>query len=60
MHNDLRFFTLRVNESSEMAEQMAQDFENKFDSLDKYDKMIMAQAIDMDGWEKAFEMIESY
>jgi hypothetical protein len=60
MHNDLRFYTLRTNESEELAEKVAQEFEDKFDSLEKYDMMEMAQIIQLDGWEVAFEKIENY
>jgi len=60
MHNNLRFYTLRVTESPEMAEKMALDFEEKFYNLDKYDQMDMAFKIEMDGWENAFELIENY
>ena len=59
MHNNLRFYTLRMNESTEMAEQMALDFEDKLDKLDKYDQMEVARVIDMDGWESAFELVDS-
>lgn len=57
MHNNLRFYTLRMTESSEMAEQMALEFEEKFEALDKYDQMELASVIDMDGWEAAFEKL---
>ena len=60
MHNGLRFYTLSVTESADMAEKMAQEFENKFDSLGKYDQMELAFKIEMDGWESAFEVIDSY
>ena len=57
-HNNLRFYTLRINESPELAERMAQDFEDKFYSLSKWDQVNMSLIIEMDGWEKAFEEIE--
>lgn len=60
MHNDLRFYTLRTNESEELAERVAQEFEDKFMSLDKYDQLEMSQIIQLDGWEVAFEKIENY
>ena len=58
-HNNLRFYTLRVNESPEMAEKMALEFERKFKALDKYTQMELDVTIDMDGWEAAFEKIET-
>lgn len=57
LHNELRFYTLRMTESPEMAEQMALDFEEKFEALDKYSQMELASVIDMDGWEAAFETL---
>jgi len=60
MHNNLRFYTLRMTESPEEAERMALDFEEKFEKLGKYDQMEMAFKIEMDGWESAFETIENY
>jgi len=60
MHNNLRFYTLRITESAEMAEKMALDFEEKFDKLGKYDQMELAFKIEMDGWENAFDLIENY
>lgn len=60
MHNDLRFYTLRTNESEELSEKVAQDFEDKFDNLDKYDMMELDLIIQRDGWEVAFEKIENY
>ena len=60
MHNNLRFYTLRMTESSEMAEKMALEFEDKFNALDKYDQSDLSFKIEMDGWEKAFEMIDKY
>jgi len=56
-HNGLRFYTLRMTESPEMAEKMALEFEEKFKELDKYDQMELASIIDMDGWESAFEKL---
>ena len=58
MHNNLRFYTLRMTESTEMAEKMAQEFEDKFDNLGKYDKMELSFKIEMDGWEEAFKKLE--
>lgn len=58
MHNNLRFYTLRITESDEMAEKMALEFEEKFNKLDKYDQMELAFKIDMDGWEEAFKQID--
>jgi hypothetical protein len=60
MHNNLRFYTLRVTESPEMAEQMALDFEEKFAKLDKYDQLDISFKIEMDGWEEAFKLVNNY
>ena len=60
MHNNLRFYTLRMTESPEMAEKMALEFEDKFANLNKYDQMELAFKIAMDGWESAFEAIDNY
>jgi len=60
MHNNLRFYTLRMTESPEMAEKMALEFEEKFNALGKYDQLEMAFKIEMDGWETAFEVIDNY
>lgn len=57
MHNNLRFYTLRITESSEMAEKLALEFEEKFNDLDKYDQMVLDHIIKMDGWEAGFEKI---
>ncbi len=56
-HNDLRFYTLRVNESEQQAERHAKRFMTEFKKLDKYDQMEMAQSIEIDGWEQAFEKL---
>lgn len=58
MHNNLRFFTLRMTESPEEAEKMARTFEIKFKKLGKYDQMELAQTIQMDGWEAAFVKVD--
>ena len=60
MHNNLRFYTLRMTETPEMAEKMALDFEEKFAKLDKYDQLELAFKIEMDGWETAFDLIDKY
>jgi hypothetical protein len=43
-----------------MAEQVALEFEEKFNALGKYDQMELAFKIEMDGWEAAFEYIDKY
>lgn len=59
MHNNLRFYTLRMTESPEMAEKMALEFEDKFANLNKYDQVSISFIIDVDGWEEAFERIDN-
>lgn len=59
LQNSLEYYTLQVNESPEMAEKMALAFEEKFGKLGKYDQMDMAMIIERDGWETAFEKIET-
>jgi superoxide dismutase len=58
LHNSLRFYTLKINESPEMAESMAQDIEDKFNSLNKYAQMVVANIIDIDGWEAGIVEID--
>ncbi len=55
--NDLRFYTLRINESEEQAERHAKAFQAAFNKLGKYDQMELAQSIQIDGWEQAFEKL---
>ena len=57
MHNDLRFYTLRITASPEMAEKLALEFEEKFGNLDKYDQMELDMKIKMDGWKAAFQYL---
>lgn len=57
MHNNLRFYTLRITESDTMAEKLALEFEEKFNALNKYDQMELDMKIKMDGWESAFEYL---
>jgi hypothetical protein len=58
LHNSLRFHTLKVNESPEMAEVMAQEVEDKFNSLNKYAQMVVANIIEIDGWESGIVEID--
>jgi hypothetical protein len=60
MHNNLRFYTLRITESPEMAEKKALEFEEKFNALNKYDQLDLAFKIELDGWESAFESIDDF
>lgn len=41
-----------------MAESMAQDIEDKFNSLNKYAQMVVANIIDIDGWEAGIVEID--
>lgn len=59
LHGSLSYYTLSVNESVEMAETMTQRFIEDFNKLDKWDQMELDQVINLDGWEKAFEKIET-
>lgn len=56
-HNDLRFYTLSINESADLAESTAQEFEDKFNSLGKYEQMDISLVVQLDGWEAAFERL---
>jgi len=57
--NDLKFYTLEVNESEEMAEVMAENFLNKFNALSKYDQLSLSLVVQVEGFERAFEVIET-
>jgi hypothetical protein len=59
IHNELRFYTLRITDTPEMAERMALDFEEKFSKLSKYDQVDLMFKIEMDGWEFAFEFVNN-
>jgi hypothetical protein len=56
--NDLRYYTMELNESPEMAESMAQSFIDKFNSLNKYEQLSMSLIIENDGFDEAFDMID--
>jgi hypothetical protein len=59
-HNNLRFYTLRLCDTPEDAEKVARNFEIRFNKLNKYDQMEMDMVIDLDGWEAAFQKLETY
>lgn len=48
-------YVLEVNESPELAEEKAQEFEQKFEALGKYDQMEVSLLIESGNWEKAFK-----
>lgn len=56
--NALNVYTMEVNESPEAAEAMAQAFEDKFNSLSKYEQLSMSLIIENDGFEEAFDQID--
>ncbi len=56
--NALNAYTMEVNESPEAAEAMAQAFEDKFNSLGKYEQLSMSLIIENDGFDEAFDMID--
>ena len=58
MRNGLRLFSFEMTESAEMASNLESQFENKFNSLDKYDQMLIAASIEIDGWKSAFEKVD--
>jgi len=51
---------LYVNESPELADQKTQEYIDKFDKLDKYDRMTVDYAWEIDGFEKSLELIDKY
>lgn len=59
-YNQLFAYTLGVNESPEMAEKQAGDFEQKFNALGKYDQLDISMIIESLGWEEAFNKIDTY
>lgn len=50
-------YVLDVNESPELAEEKAAEFEQKFDTLGKYDQMEVSLMIESDDWAKAFQTV---
>jgi len=59
-HNDLRFYTLRVQESPEEAEKMARQFEIKFNKMSKYNQVAFSLIVETEGFEEAFNQIDNY
>lgn len=57
-YNQLFAYTLGVNESPEMAEKQAGDFEQKFNALGKYDQLTLSITMESGNWEEAFNIIE--
>lgn len=55
--NKLMVYVLDVNLSPELAEEKAQEFEQKFESLGKYDQLDISALIEAGDWEKAFTTI---
>lgn len=56
--NDLRFYCLDINESPEIAEQMENDFKEKFNALGKYSQMDISLVVATEGWEEAFRQLK--
>ena len=55
--NKLMVYVLDVNESPELAEAKAQEFEQKFEALGKYDQLSISALVEVDDWEKAFKEV---
>lgn len=60
MHNDLRFYTLKITETEQEAERVVKLFSKKFNDLGKYDQMDMSLTIELDGWEMAFDKLNVF
>lgn len=58
--NKLMVYVLDVNESPELAEEKAQEFEQKFMALSKYDQMEVSLLIETGDWVKAFTIVGVY
>ncbi len=58
-YNALLLHMLNVNASPELAEQKAEEYKQKFNSLNKYDHMEIDNIWSIDGFEKSLEMIDS-
>jgi hypothetical protein len=56
-YNQLFAYTLGVNESPEMAEKQAREFEQKFNALGKYDQLTLSITMESGNWEEAFNII---
>ena len=56
--NDLKYYTVQVNESQETAEAMEQEFIKKFNSLDKYSQLELSFFIESEGWESGFDELD--
>lgn len=57
-YNGLKFYCLEINESPETAEQMEQEFRTKFESLGKYDQLILSGIIQDQGFEAGFRELK--
>ncbi len=53
----LNTYTMEVNESPEAAESMAQAFEDKFNSMSKYEQLSMSLLFEHNDFDAAFAMI---
>lgn len=60
LKNSLYLYTQSTNESISLSEKVASIFEEKFSNLDKYDQMDLSLVIELDGWEEAFNRIDTY
>lgn len=58
-YNNLLYYCLSIRDTAEGAETLAQEFLKKFSNLDKYTQMDLSLIIDSEGFEKAFEDIDS-
>ena len=56
-HNPLRFYTLRITESSDQAEVLATRYEEYFKELDRWDQCQALLNIDLNGYEEELAKI---
>ncbi len=56
--NALLYYTMEFADTPEMAQVMANTFEEKFKLLDKYSQLSMSLIIENDGFETAFDLID--
>ena len=58
LSNSLRYYTLSINESEDLSETQAQEFEEKFSNLNKWAQVNLSILMENNEWEDAFELIE--
>jgi hypothetical protein len=60
LRNSLLFHMTNIHESSELADDRTQEYEEKFNALDKWDQMEVDRTIQLDGWEYGISRIDRF